>query len=218
MRTWFVMQTKPGVQTRRRNQDEFERLQRVTESYAKFSRSAAGLGNVVGAVAGLIIFFIAGLADLNTASRLLVGLTPIFWIIFKELLKRHYYQRYGRVRERTTRAERAWHLGLTGFIVLISLVVLTIVVTRWSGAPSPSTFGYLAWVVAMPVLTWFYLRSTAEFYVGILLICQAAVILGGGNYALTWWNAYLPILLLIGLVMGLQQHRDYKHLEASLHG
>ncbi len=216
------MQTKTHSQTDGQARAQLEQLQHLTETYAKFSRSAAGLGNVVGAVMCLLIFLGAGLFDLSFPFRVAIGLSPIVWIVLKELLKRRYYQRFGRVSARTNASERAWHIGLTAFVSLVSLAVslfvLNSVALRWSEAPLVTLLGilgYLAWMISLPVLVWFFMRGTEEWFVGAMLIYQAAVILAGSSYELVWSNLYIPFLLLYGLLAGVVQHREYRQLERS---
>lgn len=197
-----------------------QQLQDLTRRYARFSRRAAGLGNVLGGVLYLIVFFVGTLAPLQTWSRLLLALTPIVWIVAKETLRRRYYQRYGRVSEPADRSVWRWHAALTAFTALISGSILVYALIRAATDP-PDAFawqalGYLAFVIAMPVLVWLYLWTAEEFIVGVGLITQAAVILAGGNYGLLGANTGAALFAVVMIALGIRQHGDFMRLEREL--
>jgi hypothetical protein len=146
---------------------------------------------------------------------------PFVWIAAKELLRRHYYQRLGRVQERRTPSERRWHVGLTLFTAAVSAAVVGFVVWRIlaGGGERPGTgaLGYLAMVAVMPVLVWFFMKTPLEFIVGVFLVCQAALMLGGAHYALGE-QPQAPIAAVVLMAVGLRQHLEFRRLERELLG
>ncbi len=218
--------------------DKLEQLQTLTREYAKFSRSAAGIGNVIGGALGLIAYFVGAFAPLETWTRVLLASFPILWIIAKEILRSRYYQRHGRVLEPISRNERRWHIFLTGFVGLISLSVTALIgygllpsdpmmlntndsstwgsmYTSTHNRPTLTLIGYLVFVWALPVLVWFYLHTTEEFIVGVFLIAQAAIVISGGHYAFGQ-QIQAPVMALVMLAVGMVQHRRYRQLETQL--
>lgn len=135
-------------------------------------------------------------------------------------MRRAYYQRHGHVSEVLSAEERRSHVILTGITALISLFILVSFFvakgTRLAEASAWQQAGYLAFVVALPVLVWFFMRTTEEYLVGVLLVCQAAVLLAGGNYELEWQNAYFPLFAAFAVVAGFRQHSTYLRLERQL--
>jgi len=199
---------------------DLERLSAVTREYARFSRSAAGLGSVLGAVLGLVSYFAGALAPLTWWSRAALAALPLVWIVAKELLQRLYYQRHGRVEEVERAGERRLHRFLTATVAAVGIAVvgwaLRDAIVHGPGARAWwELAGYLAFVVAMPFLVWRYLRTPLEFIVGVFLLAQAAVVLGGGSYELGEpLQAPIASLVLIGL--GAWEHRSHRRLERRL--
>ncbi len=207
--------------------DRLEQLQTLTREYAKFSRSAAGIGNVIGGALGLIAYFVGAFIGLDTWTRVLLASFPILWIIAKELLRARYYQRHGRVLEPISRNERRWHMFLTGFVGLVSLGVTVLIaydaLTAWDPIyvsvhgerPTLALIGYVAFIWALPVIVWFYLHTVEEFIVGVFLIAQAAVVIAGGHYAFGQ-QIQAPVMAFVMLAVGVVQHRRYRQLETQL--
>jgi hypothetical protein len=199
---------------------ELERLSAVTREYARFSRSAAGLGSVLGGVFGLVSYFAGALAPLTWWSRAALAALPLVWIVAKELLQRRYYQRHGRVEEVERAGERRLHRFLTATIAVVSIAVVgwllrDVIVHGRGDREWWELAGYLAFVAAMPFLVWRYLRTPLEFIVGVFLLAQAAVVLGGGRYELgEQLQAPIASLVLIGL--GAWEHWSYRKLERRL--
>lgn len=135
-------------------------------------------------------------------------------------MRRAYYQRHGHVSEVLSAEERRWHVILTGITALISLFILgSFFVAKGAGLTEASPWqqaGYLAFVLALPILVWFFMRTTEEYLVGVLLVCQAAVLLAGGNYPLSWQNAYFPLFAAFAVIAGFRQHCAYLKLERRL--
>jgi hypothetical protein len=202
--------------------DSSTRLQTLTRDYSRYSRSAGGLSAVAGGA--LCLFsFLAGLALPPTlALQAAVIATPVLWLVGKQWLVHRYYQRLGHVEELTTRAERRYHLFYTGFTALVSLHVTWSVLTGdrpFSGlAPGVSVAGYLAVVLALPLIVWRWLRTPLEYIVGVFLLCQAAVAFHGKTYGLDLGTAMFPIAAVALIVIGVRDHRRFLRLQTELRG
>jgi hypothetical protein len=146
----------------------------------------------------------------------LFAAVPLVWIAAKETLRRRYYLRHGLVAEPWDPTQRRWHIGFTAFVAFVALWVAFVVVRAAfeAGALPPDFIGYLAFVIAMPACVWWFMRSTEEFLVGVVLFSQAAVIVAGGEYP--WWNLHFAAFALIAIVAGFKQHRDYLKLDRAL--
>lgn len=188
----------------------------LTARYAAYSRSAGGLSLVIGATLALATFSIALAVELTPGVRFTLAAAPLAWLLAKELLRSAYYQRAGAVRERLSDRQRRNHRWMVGYLVFIALIVVVGVVFQ---APAAAlqwpTIGYLAIVVALPLAAarWFW--SSGDFLVGVLLFCQAAVVIAGGNYSLPWM-AFVVLCAGIAAVTGWREHRDYLRLRQQL--
>lgn len=202
--------------------DDATHLGELTRRYARYSLSAGGLSNVLGGALVLAAYFIGALAaPASFGGRLALASAPIVWIVAKELLRRHYYQRLGKVEEVRTAADRRWHLGFTLFSAVISVAVVAGVMAAARNDPTtltdPGVVGYLLFVAAMPLLAWFYMRTPLEFIAGIFLIAQAAVVLAGGHYELGS-QLQAPIAAVVLILYGLRQHLEFRSLQRELRG
>lgn len=202
--------------------DSVGRLGELTRRYSRYSASAGGLSSVVGGALVLATYLIGALtAPVSLGARLALASAPIVWIVTKELLRRFYYQRLGKVDEARTTADRRWHLGFTLFSAVISAAVVAGVMAAARNDPAtladPGVLGYLLFVVAMPLLVWLYMKTPLDFIAGIFLITQAAVILAGGHYELGS-QLQAPIAAVVLILYGLRQHLDFRSLERELRG
>jgi hypothetical protein len=202
-----------------------EELRDLTRRYARFSRSAAGLGNALGGVFVLVAYFVGALVPLEVWTRILLAALPIVWLVVREFVRRHLYQRHGRVAAVTPVSDRRWHLFFTGFMALVSLVVL-VSITYWlasgltvPGRAWPGLAAYMAFMAALPFLVWRYLLTALDFITGSFLIIQAAVVIGGSNYELgDYYVLTAPIAAVALIALGLWEHREFRHLERRLRG
>lgn len=197
---------------------DMQRLSELTRRYARFSVTAGGLGSVLGGVLVLITYFVGALVpELSTAARLALASAPFLWIAVKELLRSRYYQRLGRVVETRSRSDRRWHLGFTLFSLVVSLTIIGFVLQSYepSNLRTFETLGYLACVAAMPLLVWFFMRTTMEFVVGVFLVAQAAMMLGGGSYQLGQ-QLQAPVVALALIAVGVRQHFEFLDLSRRL--
>jgi hypothetical protein len=197
-----------------------EHLAILTRRYARFSRSAGGLASVLGGGLALVAYLAGALsAPEGLWGRLALASAPFVWIGAKEVLRRRYYQPLGRVEQPRTAYERRWHLGFTIFTAIVSVAVVAVVlwetVVRGRGLPPAGVLGYLAIVAVMPVLVWHFMKTPLEFIVGVFLVCQAALMLGGTSYAL-WEQPQAPIAAVALVGLGIKQHLEFLSLRSEL--
>lgn len=206
-------------------------LESVTSDYARYSRSAGGLASVLGGAFCIASYLCGTLLQLTMPVRVALISFPIIWVLAKIVLTRHYYQRYGRVEESESAAERWTHRACLATSALVALAI-TIVVANQAltrqAMPAPSVIGYLALVVALPVVTWLWLRSAMDFIVGVFLFCQGALAFGGRAYpgidimhltqstSMSWLALTYPLLALALIAAGFAQHRQFQSLRARL--
>lgn len=198
----------------------FDRLADLTRRYARYSESAGGLGSVLGGLLALVAYVVgAFVPPEGVPGRALLASAPFVWIGGKELLRARYYQRLGRVTERRPEGEHRLHLALTLFTAAVSVGILGFFGWRVAVAGTttldPPAVGYLFMIGIMPVLVWRFMRTPLEFIVGVFLVCQAALILGGAHYDL-WEQPQAPIAAVALIALGLKQHRDFGEIEVEL--
>src|SRR5258706_3200367 len=157
-----------------------ESLKQLTQRYARFSRSAGGLGTALGGALALAAFIAARYATLPWAARCGLATAPFLWVASKELLRRSFYQRYGRVTESLSRGAKRLHGVLSGFTTFLVLAIFVLVVPKWAQAPSWQGAAYLSLLAALSVCSWLFLWTPEEFILGVFLFIQAAIALAGG--------------------------------------
>jgi hypothetical protein len=196
--------------------EQLSRLAENTARYARYSRSAGGLSLVIGGVLCLAAFVIGAAVELTPAWRYALVSAPLLWLLSKELLRALYYQRAGGATERLSGKQRRNHLWMVAYLAAVAALIIGGVLWnvgarawQWPG------IAYLALVAALPLVAarWFW--STGDFLVGVLLICQAAVVVVGLHYPWYW----IPIAALyaaIAIPTGWREHRDYLRLRGEL--
>lgn len=196
--------------------EQLSRLAENTARYARYSRSAGGLSLVIGGVLCLATFVIGAAVELTPAWRYALVSAPLLWLLSKELLRAFYYQRAGGAVERLSRKQCRNHLWMVGYLAAMSALIIGGVL--WSaGARAWQWPGiaYLALVAALPLVAarWFW--STGDFLVGVLLICQAAVVIVGLHYP-WYWILVAALYAAIAIPTGWREHRDYQRLREEL--
>ncbi len=195
---------------------DLSRLAENTSRYARYSRSAGGLSLVIGGVLCLATFVVGAAVDLTPALRYLLAGAPLLWLLSKELLRALYYQRAGAARELLSGKQRRLHRWMVAYLAAMSLLIIAGVV--WTaGARAwqwPGT-AYVAIVAAMPLVAarWFW--SVGDFLVGVLLVCQAAVVIVGLHYP-WYWVLIAALYAAIAVTTGWREHRDYLRLRDEL--
>jgi hypothetical protein len=188
--------------------DRLAELESVTREYARFSRSAGGLGSVLGGLLCLASYAAGGLLGTSGPVRASLIAIPFVWIVCKELIRRHYYQHLGAAAEPESRRERNGRVVTTAVTALISIVIAAGVLAR--GDRLTDAAGYLAVVVAMPVVAWLWLRTPLEFVTGIFLMCQAAVAFNGSAYPLLGVAIVFPFAAVALIVAGVRDHLRFR--------
>ncbi|MEO8802564.1 MAG: hypothetical protein ABI304_14745 [Rudaea sp.] len=211
--------------------DRLRELESVTSAYARYSRSAGGLASVLGGMFCVASYLCGALLPLTVPVRAVLIAFPIVWILAKIGLTRHYYQRFGRVEESETAAERWTYRACLATSVFVAVAITIVVVNQAlsrQAMPAPGVIGYLAFVVALPVATWLWLHSALDFIVGVFLFCQAAFACGGRAYPgldimhltqwapMSWLALTYPLLALALIASGFAQHRQFQSLRARL--
>lgn len=191
-------------------------LQSLTERYARYSRSAGGLSNVIGAVLVVAAFAIAAFVPLTPALRIALAATPFLWLATKETMRQAYYQRAGGALQQvspTLRRQRRW---MVGYLLAVSaFVVGGVFWMGGTGALRGPILGYLVLVAFLPFAAWRWFWSIGDFFLGVLLFCQAAVVFAGGRYDGLWLVFVIGCAGFAALV-GLREHCDYLQLRSAL--
>ncbi|MEJ2515730.1 MAG: hypothetical protein P8102_10965 [Gammaproteobacteria bacterium] len=198
--------------------ETLDRLADQTARYARYARGAGGLGSVIGGVMVLAAFALNGFVDLTPPLRGLLAATPLLWLSAKALLRRHYYQAAGTVVAQpssTERRTRFWMVLLLALIAVIVVGVVAAAMVRDGRAPEWPLLGYALMVGIMPIAAWRWFWSVSDFLVGVLLFCQSAVVLMGGNYPASWM-IYAAACAGIAILYGWREHRDYLALRSEI--
>ena len=196
--------------------DRLARLAENTSRYARYSRSAGGLSLIIGGILCLAAFVVGATVKLNPPLRYALVSAPLLWLLSKELLRAFYYQRAGRVLEKVSVQQRRRHRWMVAYLATMSLLIIGGVIWvvgirawPWQG------FAYVGLVAAMPLVAarWFW--STGDFLIGVLLICQAAVVIVGLHYP-WYWIVLAALYAAIAVTSGWREHRDYLKLRDEL--
>jgi hypothetical protein len=203
------------------NQAHLEQLQSLTQNYAKFSRSATGLGGVIGGMIGLTIFLIGAFSNPPLWARALMVLALPIWFVLKAWLRNHYYQRHGTALETLDKTgtfiERFVQGGIGGIAAVMLIVCAFLVITNPEKIASLPVLNKTA-LLAAPLaglLLWRQINTILEFLVVINLMVQTVMLASGTNW--TWGNQttmlfYSGLLIVIGLV----EHLRFRKLETQL--
>ncbi|HEX5314685.1 MAG TPA: hypothetical protein VFX38_07275 [Gammaproteobacteria bacterium] len=216
------------------NDAALERLREwegLTRDYARFSRSAGGLGSALGGVLTLVSYFAGALLPSDSAARLGLIAIPFVWLLVRGALARRYYQRFGHVEEQESTAQRRTHRFCVAVTLLVAAGITAVTageVTTKTGADLAGLIGYLALIWFLVLATWRWLRSPLDFIVGVFLFCQAALICVGRSYPLIWLThtreallmsliaAMFPLAALAMIAAGIGDHRRFLRLRTRL--
>src|SRR5690606_41196360 len=111
---------------------------------------------------------------------------------------------------------RRVHVWMVAY--LATMAVVTIAGFTWTGGARAWQWpgiAYIAIVAAMPLVAarWFW--STGDFLVGVLLVCQAAVVIVGLSSP-SYWILVAALYAAIAIPTGWREHRDYLRLRDEL--
>jgi hypothetical protein len=203
------------------NPAKLEQLQAITREYAKFSRSATGLGGVIGGMIGLAIFLIGAFSNPPLWARALMVLALPIWFVLKAWLRNHYYQRHGTALETldklSTNVERFVQGGIGGIAAVMLIICAFLVITNPEKVASLPILNKIA-LLAAPLaglLLWRQINTVLEFLVVMNLMVQTVMLASGSNW--TWGNQ-ITMLFYSGLliVIGLVEHFRFRKLETQL--
>jgi hypothetical protein len=200
---------------------QLERLravQELTRAYASYSQHRSGLGNVLGGLAGLLAYFVGLLAGPGATTAAITLVATVGWLVGKELIRRRVYQAFGAARAPWPTADRRLQIGLTAFLMAVSIWVLAMQV-QLGRLDEPRYWPYILVVAATPLIAWRFLRTQSEFIVGVFLLCASAVTSAGGAYSLAengLLYAFVPVTAVALIVIGLREHRQFLTLRDQL--
>jgi hypothetical protein len=202
------------------NPQDLERLQTLTREYAKFSKSAAGWGSIIGGTIGLALYAIIQYTDPPGWARVLCGFAPILWLIAKQFAQTRYYQRLGAVREQGTMP--VWlERVIQGMVIGTMLCILGASIVAWIVKPdSILSIPLPQRIVAVVVLLYgIYaarqINSVQELLAAMQMWVATLYILAGqpANPSSIW---ALPAYSSLLLIMGIGEHLQYKTVEGQL--
>ena len=199
------------------NLEDLDQLAARAQRYARYSRSAGGLSSVIGGILLLASFLANAYLELDAVNRILLALAPLLWLLAKELLRVGYYQRDGEVLQAPTDREKRTHRWTVIYLAVVAAIVLGVLAytaLQMGRLPGAGMLGYAVIVAALPLVAWRWFWSVSDFLVGVLLMCQSAVVIGGGNYP-PIWLLYVGACAAIVVFYGLREHRDYLALRAE---
>lgn len=150
---------------------------------------------MIGGLLLLASFAANAFAELTFWQRIALALTPVLWLLAKELLRAGYYQRDGRALQVPSAQERRNQRLVVAYLAVISAIVLGVFVyaaVEVGRLPGPGMLGYAVIVAVLPLVAWRWFWSVSDFLVGVLLMCQAALVIGGGSYPAIWLINEVP--------------------------
>jgi len=193
-------------------------LRELSQEYASYSRSRGGLGNVLGGVAGLIIFAALWLLGPGGVMAVItVGLT-VAWLVGKEVIRQRIYRPFGEAREAWPEAQRRGHLVTVGLITAVLAVFLVMIVAHSliTSGPWSVAAPYALFCLVTPWIAWRYLRTANELMVGVYLLFSYAITSAGFTPDRLITVALLPGYAALLVIFGLREHRQFKALALRL--
>jgi hypothetical protein len=198
------------------SRDGIVELRRLTQEYASFSRSRAGLGNALGGVVGLVVFGVIWLFGGNTVTAALAIMLTLLWLVGKEVIRRRFYQGFGAARETWTGSPRRTHQwSVLLFTPLLLALAVWIVAAGWLSKPAVA-WPYLIFCLATPVIMWRSLYTLNEIMIGFGLLFMCAITASGHTPALLGL-LIVPAYAAAMIPLGLAEHRQFQALETRLH-
>lgn len=203
--------------------DRFDRIQALTREYAKFSRSAGGLGNVLGGLLGAGIWLIGAYADPPLAARASLWLALPAWLWAKTWLRHHYYQRHGAAWEQmgttAVNIERLSQGALAGVAcVMLGICIFLAVASpaKMTGVPLLNKLALVAAPLAALILHR-RINTPFEAAVAVNLLVQAVMLTTGTP---TVWSNRISTLLwaVLLIVIGLWEQVRFSGVERQLAG
>jgi hypothetical protein len=190
-------------------------LQQLSREYASFSRSRAGLGNVLGGIAGLLVFGAIWLWGHSVAVVIIsIGLT-LLWLIGKTVLRQQLYRPFGQASERWEGSQRRQHIAVTIIFTLGLLgFAAWLMADGWLSRPAVA-WPYLIFCLVTPILAWWSLYTIPEAILGFDLLFMCAIVASGHTPDLLGLLA-APAYALAMIPLGLSEHRQFQGLKRRL--
>jgi hypothetical protein len=215
--------------------DKLFELQRITKQYAGYSRTSAGLANVLGGVLVFSTFNVlvraaSGLGPTALIWRPLMVSFPFVWIAARQWMQHHYYQREGRAEESVSLMQSSWTILSTWIIASVCLGFMVVGIRGASTsahhlAGITSKFQLAVFVLAtfaVPVIAWKFLATASDFIVCMFLVAQAALSLTGGpahnlpSFAVMLLSFPAQFFAVFLFVRGIDEHVRFKNLQKNL--
>jgi len=200
------------------NPEQLASYAEITREYARFSRSAAGLGNVIGGVLALLSWAVWSYVPDSILRRGVLIVLPVLWIAIKKWLRRRYYQRYGQVTSRGDRRGKFWKVGLTALLALVSWGVVAAFIILGLRGPHHQPLvpaRLLVDISLVPIAAWFFFDNWVELILGVGMVGTA--VSGVYGEAPHGHEGGLLFLLVLALIWaGVREHRLYLSLEQKL--
>jgi hypothetical protein len=203
-----------------------EKLQNLTQNYAQFSRSRAGLAYLVLAVLLPLNFLLAHNLPLNTPSALLGGLICVasisLWLVLRWKIVEMLYQKFGVARAAMPLLNKEYLFGMITGTILGAIFFWVLSIT--TEFHFPETF-----LLTVPALLIAIVSGLREIRNGGLLTGLAVVFCGGfvggginsNAENLTQFQRVLPFILLVAIpggfiISAIREHLQFKNLESEL--
>jgi hypothetical protein len=197
-------------------------VQRLAEEYASYSVSKSGLANVLGGIAGIVIYLLNGLLGRSIWTTILTIALTISWLAGKELFRTLLYRPFGTAQEKWSEGQRRGQVWLTRFFMLMVVLFWFMFLDGYFRGNISLTRLVLGLAVAasMPWIAWRSLHNMDEVMVGTFLLLSCALVsvgsLLGEGFAAWAVAAWMPLYALMLLGRGLDEHRRFHHLARQL--
>jgi hypothetical protein len=197
-------------------------VEQLAEEYASYSMSKGGLANVLGGIAGIMIYVLSGLLGPGIwITVLTIALTSI-WLIGKELLRTLLYRPFGTVREKWSTKKRHSQVWIARFFILLAVFLGAMFVDGYFLGKISLIRLVLGLAVAActPWIAWRYLHNTDELMVGTFLLMNCSLVsvgsLLGKGFDAWILGAWVPLYALILLGRGFNEHQRFRHMTRQL--
>lgn len=186
----------------------------LAQTYASFSRSRAGLGNVLGGVVGLVVFGLVWRLGHSLAVAIVSISLTLLWLVGRTAIRQWLYRPYGPVSEYLTPAQRREHQGISLFITLVLLGFATwLIVGGW--LTQSVAWPYLIFCLVTPFVVWRTLFTVVELLLGVDLLFLCAVVASGHTPDLLGLLA-APAYALALIPVGLHEHQQFQVIKQRL--
>lgn len=220
-----MIQTTPAL-----TPQYLEDLQRLTQEYARYSRSGAGLGSALGGLFAYLILavdlighggritFLGAYAPLPLKAVLALAFLPFLWLGALAALKAWWYQRHGAVEAPPAVDPRDRRRKIALAIAAPVLSTVLMLAIFHNAAPMQWLRAGLCAVLmgALAILIPRLLQGRMERMLGALLFLCPALLLAGIQMAAGDSLLALPVVGTLAIVLGVKEHLAYRRLEKRM--